>query len=92
MDNKKAVIQKQPHREKCELALGERRCLEDSDCFALLLDDEELELQELQAGPNPLSCCMHFTSNGLRGCSLCQGDIGVACLIPFSLKLFIDSF
>ena len=32
----------------------------------MLLDDEELELQELEAGPNPLRCSDHFAANGVR--------------------------
>ncbi|RAL37048.1 hypothetical protein DM860_003970 [Cuscuta australis] len=72
MKAQNASRQKQPRRGKCELALdGERN--EDNDQFALLMDDEELELKELQTGPNPLTCCTHFTGNGLHGCSLCKG-------------------
>ncbi|KZV55249.1 hypothetical protein F511_06726 [Dorcoceras hygrometricum] len=64
--------QKQPRNEKCELALEDVKCLENTEHFSVLLDDEELELQELQAGPNPLSCSAHFPTNGLHGCSLCK--------------------
>ncbi|KAA8539034.1 hypothetical protein F0562_025726 [Nyssa sinensis] len=64
--------QKQPHKEKCELAMEGVRCQEDLAKFAMLVDDEELELRELQAGPNPLTCCSHFATNGLHGCSLCK--------------------
>lgn len=63
---------KQPQREKCELFLLGERCLEDVHHFTLLVDDEELELQELQAGPNPVTCA-HFTTNRSHGCSLCKG-------------------
>ncbi|CAK9188087.1 unnamed protein product [Ilex paraguariensis] len=59
-------------REKCELALEGLRCEEELDQFALLVDDEELELRELQAGTNPLMCSAHFGTNGLHGCSLCK--------------------
>ncbi|XP_022880809.1 homeobox-DDT domain protein RLT3-like isoform X1 [Olea europaea var. sylvestris] len=38
----------------------------------MLVDDEELELRELQAGPNPLTCSAHFATNASRGCSLCK--------------------
>ena len=38
-----------------------------------LVDDEELELSELQAGPNPLRCSAHLTSSGRHGCPLCKG-------------------
>ncbi|KAE9451223.1 hypothetical protein C3L33_16855, partial [Rhododendron williamsianum] len=37
-----------------------------------LIDDEELELQELRAGPSPLTCSAHFATSGLHGCSLCK--------------------
>ncbi|KAL6989131.1 hypothetical protein U1Q18_014883 [Sarracenia purpurea var. burkii] len=64
--------QKQPRRENCELALGGVRCQEGIEKFELLMDDEELELRELQAGPYPLTCSAHFSTNGLHGCSLCK--------------------
>ncbi|XP_022890929.1 homeobox-DDT domain protein RLT3-like [Olea europaea var. sylvestris] len=73
--NRKVVYQKVEKRnckEKCELALDRERCLENSEHFAMLIDDEELELRELQAGPNPLTCSAHFTTNGSHGCSLCK--------------------
>ncbi|CAK9187629.1 unnamed protein product [Ilex paraguariensis] len=63
---------KQPCKEKCELALEGVRCQEELGQFAMLVDDEELELRELQAGPNPLTCSAHFATNGLHGCSLCK--------------------
>lgn len=68
----KVQKKKQPRKEKCELALEDVKCLESIEHFAVLLDDEELELQELQAGPNPLSCSTHFPTNGSHGCSLCK--------------------
>ncbi|XP_031109454.1 homeobox-DDT domain protein RLT3-like isoform X2 [Ipomoea triloba] len=71
LETQKTLRWNQPRKEKCELAL-EEGSEEDSSQFALLVDDEELELQELQTGPNPLTCCTHFTGNGLRGCSLCK--------------------
>uniref|UniRef100_A0A0D3GTM7 Homeobox domain-containing protein n=1 Tax=Oryza barthii TaxID=65489 RepID=A0A0D3GTM7_9ORYZ len=37
-----------------------------------LVDDEELELRELQAGPNPLRCSAHLSSSGRHGCPLCK--------------------
>ncbi|XP_052193159.1 homeobox-DDT domain protein RLT3 isoform X2 [Diospyros lotus] len=64
--------QKQPPKEKCELALEGVRCQADLENFAMLVDDEELELRELQAGPNPLTCSAHFATNGLHSCSLCK--------------------
>ncbi|CAH9146770.1 unnamed protein product [Cuscuta epithymum] len=72
MEAQKVSRRKQPHREKCELALECGRA-EDNEKFALLMDDEELELKDLQTGPDPLTCCTHFTRNGLHGCSLCKG-------------------
>ncbi|KAK3025527.1 hypothetical protein RJ639_041519 [Escallonia herrerae] len=63
---------KQPRKGKCELALEGGKCQEDLDQFAILVDDEELELRELQAGPNPLMCSAHFATSGLHGCSLCK--------------------
>ena len=43
---------------------------------AILADDEELELQELQAGLNPLKCLDHFAANSIHGCSLYNGWFG----------------
>ncbi|KAM7530190.1 hypothetical protein LguiB_033600 [Lonicera macranthoides] len=63
---------KQQRKEKCDLALEGGTCHKDLDQFAMLVDDEELELRELQAGPNPLTCCAHFSTNKLNGCSLCK--------------------
>ncbi|XAR53571.1 hypothetical protein NMG60_11022181 [Bertholletia excelsa] len=64
--------QKQRCKEKCKLALDSLTCGEDTEQFAMLFDDEELELQELQAGPNPVTCSAHFATSGLHGCSLCK--------------------
>ncbi|XP_055831530.1 homeobox-DDT domain protein RLT3 isoform X2 [Solanum dulcamara] len=83
-ENKRIENQKMPRKEKCELALEWRKCQEglplkkrkcQQGCTQLgsLVDDEELELMELEAGPNSLTCCTHFASNGLRVCSLCKG-------------------
>ncbi|KAL6493767.1 hypothetical protein OROGR_032102 [Orobanche gracilis] len=60
-----------PNKEKCELALEDVKYIENTE-IAILLDDEELELRELQAGPNPLTCSAHFPTNGSHGCSLCK--------------------
>ncbi|KAL2557928.1 Homeodomain-like transcriptional regulator [Forsythia ovata] len=65
-------VEKRNHKEKCELALDGERCLENAEHYAMLVDDEELELRELQAGPNPLTCSAHFATNGSHGCSLCK--------------------
>ena len=39
----------------------------------MLVDDEELELQEFEAGLNPLTCSDQFAANGIHGCSLYKG-------------------
>lgn len=80
--NKRIEKQKPPRKEKCELALEGRKCQDglpikkrkyQEEFTQSLVDDEELELMELEVGPNSLTCCTHFASNGLRGCSLCKG-------------------
>ncbi|KAI3721692.1 hypothetical protein L2E82_32709 [Cichorium intybus] len=63
---------KQQRREICEIALIEGRSEEDQSQYAMLVDDEELELRELQATSNPLTCCDHCAANRLHGCSLCK--------------------
>ncbi|MCD9640180.1 hypothetical protein HAX54_025325 [Datura stramonium] len=82
-ENKRIEKQKLPRNERCELALEGRKYQEvpikkrkfqqEFTQLGSLMDDEELELMELEAGPNSLTCCTHFASNGLRGCSLCKG-------------------
>lgn len=62
----------QARKEKCELALEGLRSEENNDQLVNLIDDEELELKELQAGPNPLTCSVHLATNGSHGCSLCK--------------------
>lgn len=81
--------QMKPHKEKCELALDRVVCQEDLEQFAKLIDDEELELQELRAGPNPVTCSAHFATNGLHGCSLCKGWFG--CYLLFSTSVILKS-
>ena len=76
-------------KEKCELALEGERCQEDLEKFALLVDDEELELRELQAGPNPLRCSAHFATNGLHGCSLCKGWYEYFVVVIITVLLFL---
>lgn len=73
MEPQKTQKLKKPHKEKCELAIEDVKCIDNTD-FAMLLDDEELELRELQVGPNPLSCSAHFPTSGSHGCSLCKGQ------------------
>ncbi|KAK8688666.1 hypothetical protein V6N13_087418 [Hibiscus sabdariffa] len=77
--------QMQPRREKCELALDgivSNECLAQ---LAMLVDDEELELRELQAGPNPITCVDHLGTSGFLGCSLCK-DL-LAKFPPTSVKM-----
>ncbi|CAL8106170.1 unnamed protein product [Prunus armeniaca] len=52
-----------PSKEKCELTLEGAGSQEHSDKIAMLVDDEELELRELQGRPNALGCYDHFTTN-----------------------------
>ncbi|KAH1081630.1 hypothetical protein J1N35_021391 [Gossypium stocksii] len=77
--------QRQPRNEKCELALDGTISNERLDQLAMLVDDEELELRELQAGPNPLTCADHLGTSGLLGCSLCK-DL-LAKFPPDSVKM-----
>nr|POE98196.1 homeobox-ddt domain protein rlt3 [Quercus suber] len=58
---------------KCELALEGAISREYHNHEFMLLDDEELELQELEVGPNPLRCSDRFTANGVHGFSLYKG-------------------
>ncbi|KAL4363236.1 hypothetical protein GQ457_04G025600 [Hibiscus cannabinus] len=77
--------QRQPRKEKCELASDGTISNERLDQLAMLVDDEELELRELQAGPNPLTCVDHLGTSGLLGCSLCK-DL-LAKFPPNSVKM-----
>lgn len=60
--------------EKCELAWEEMKSQGCVDQFAILVDDEELELRELQAGKHIMASCDHFMTNGVNSCSLCKGE------------------
>lgn len=73
MESKRDESQNHPCKEKCELALEGVISQERADQLTMLLDDEELELRELQAGPNPLTCSEHCANNRLHGCTLCKG-------------------
>ena len=55
--------------------------------FAMLVDDEELELRELRAGPNPLTCTEHFAANRLFGCSLCKGLFWLYFSVPQEVSM-----
>ncbi|XP_021770582.1 homeobox-DDT domain protein RLT3-like isoform X1 [Chenopodium quinoa] len=60
----------------CKTALDLASHDENLCSFPTKADDEELELRELQAGPNPLTCGAHFANGGKTGnygCSLCKG-------------------
>lgn len=85
VESKRDEIQKQFFREKCELALERLMNQERLNQLAMLVDDEELELRELRAGPNPQTCTEHFAANRLYGCSLCK-DLLVK-FPPNSVKL-----
>ncbi|MFS8012183.1 putative transcription factor & chromatin remodeling DDT family [Helianthus anomalus] len=64
--------EKRTRRETCEIALVGGKSEEDQSRYAMLVDDEELELRELQETSSPLTCCAHCAANGLHGCSLCK--------------------
>lgn len=69
--------QRQQRKEKYELALEGILSNEHLDQLVMLVDDEELELRELQAGSNPLTFLDHLgtsgaTNSGALGCSLCE--------------------
>lgn len=76
---------RQPNKEKCELAPDSVISQERLDQIAMLVDDEELELRELEVGPNPPTCCDHISTKGLHGCSLCR-DL-LAKFPPNSVKM-----
>lgn len=67
--------EKQRRREICELSLVGGRSEEDPSQYAMLVDDEELELRELLETSNPLMRCAHCEANRLHGCSLCKGTV-----------------
>ncbi|KAE9607616.1 putative transcription factor & chromatin remodeling DDT family [Lupinus albus] len=66
------VSQIQPPKEKCDLALDSAISTEVVGRIAMLIDDEELELRELQAGTDLLMCSDHLATSGMLGCSLCK--------------------
>ncbi|KAI4352724.1 hypothetical protein L6164_006945 [Bauhinia variegata] len=75
VESNKTASKKQSQKEKCELALDKVRSQEEFDRIAMLIDDEELELRELQAGPDPLICSDHLVGSGMLGCSLCKDSL-----------------
>ncbi|KAK4775271.1 hypothetical protein SAY86_010206 [Trapa natans] len=72
VQHRQDLIVKPHHGDKCELALGSAISEEHHDQLIMQVDDEELELRELQAGPNSLSICDHLASDTLIGCVLCK--------------------
>ncbi|KAF8007499.1 hypothetical protein BT93_K1498 [Corymbia citriodora subsp. variegata] len=81
----KDIILKETRKEKCDLSLEGGITQELLEKFAMLVDDEEMEMRELQAGPKPLCCSDHIASNGSHGCSLCK-DL-LAKFPPISVKM-----
>uniref|UniRef100_A0A0E0LNF8 Homeobox domain-containing protein n=1 Tax=Oryza punctata TaxID=4537 RepID=A0A0E0LNF8_ORYPU len=57
---------------ECHLSVDESQSSVLQANQVTLVDDEELELRELQAGPNPLRCSAHLSSSGRHGCPLCK--------------------
>lgn len=84
VESKRDEIQKQSFREKCELALERLMNQERLNQFAMLVDDEELELRELRAG---LTCTEHFAANRLYGCSLCKGLFWLYFSVPQEVSM-----
>ncbi|KAK4283937.1 hypothetical protein QN277_000835 [Acacia crassicarpa] len=72
MQRRVDVSQNQPQKEKCELVLGRFITEEELDRTSFLIDDEELEMRELKAGPDTHMCSDHLASSGILGCSLCK--------------------
>lgn len=60
-------------RMDCHLSVDKSESSELQTELVTLVDDEELELSELQAGPNPLRCSAHMSSSGRHDCPLCKG-------------------
>ncbi|KAJ4973305.1 hypothetical protein NE237_006479 [Protea cynaroides] len=79
---------KKPLKADCKLALGGLRREQDPSELVSLVDDEELELRELWAGPNgpnPVTCSAHLVTDGAHNCSLCK-DL-LAKFPPPSVKM-----
>ncbi|KAL5554766.1 hypothetical protein UlMin_042167 [Ulmus minor] len=77
--------QKLPQNKNCELALEEAVSKETFQQISMLTDDEELELRGLETVPDVPGCSGHFTTNGLRSCSLCKDML--AEFPPNSVKM-----
>ncbi|KAL5198622.1 hypothetical protein ABZP36_002134 [Zizania latifolia] len=78
------TLKKHPPME-CHLSVDESQSSDLQTKHVSLVDDEELELSELQAGPNTLRCSAHLSSSGRHGCSLCK-DL-LARFPPPSVKM-----
>ncbi|XP_068653269.1 homeobox-DDT domain protein RLT3-like isoform X2 [Aristolochia californica] len=85
VESNNAGNQKKSSKAECKLTLQCLRLHELSNALTELMDDEELELRDLQAGPNPLTCSAHLQMNGMHGCSLCK-DL-LARFPPQSVKM-----
>nr|CAD1836468.1 unnamed protein product [Ananas comosus var. bracteatus] len=81
----KAVEPQKSHATECKLSVDECQSSELENELSVLIDDEELELEELQAGPNPLRCSAHLASSGRHDCPLCK-DL-LARFPPQSVKM-----
>lgn len=81
----KATSKEMQQQEECVLALEGLKCQEYADSNSKLVDDEELELRELQAGPNPMTCSAHLAFKGMHSCPLCK-DL-LSRFPPHSVKM-----
>ncbi|XP_043705835.1 homeobox-DDT domain protein RLT3 isoform X2 [Telopea speciosissima] len=79
-ENKKKAL-----KADCKLALGWLSPEQDPSELVSRVDDEELELRELRAGPNPVTCSAHLATDGPHSCSLCK-DL-LAKFPPHSVKM-----
>ncbi|KAI3852390.1 hypothetical protein MKX03_018870 [Papaver bracteatum] len=97
MQSRKSGNSNKSHQEECKLCSGESRDEDTSSAFATSLDDEELELRELQEGPNPPMCSANLASNGIHNCSLCKDllprfpPIAVKMNLPFQMQPWVSS-
>ncbi|RZC71564.1 hypothetical protein C5167_034786 [Papaver somniferum] len=97
MQSRKNGNSNKSHQEECKLCSGELRDEDTSSAFATSLDDEELELRELQEGPNPPMCSANLASNGIHSCSLCKDllprfpPIAVKMNLPFQMQPWVSS-
>ncbi|PKA61598.1 hypothetical protein AXF42_Ash018211 [Apostasia shenzhenica] len=64
--------EKRPRYAECELFDDEVYGLDQQNWLGPSIDDEELELQDLEANPTAVKCCAHLASSGGHGCPLCK--------------------